>query len=77
MNPLEVVKEASKTAFNVAEHAVRTASFFATDEKKNERINICKACSEYILEKDKCSKCGCAMQRKASLEAAKCPINKW
>lgn len=77
MNPLEVVKEASKTAFNVVEHAAKTAVFFATYEKKTERLKICQTCSDYIADKDRCSKCGCFMQNKASLEAAKCPINKW
>lgn len=77
MNPLEVIKEASKTAINVAEHAIKTGNLFCSKEKAQERINVCLSCSDYIKDADKCCKCGCVMQRKTMVEAAKCPINKW
>jgi len=77
MNPLEVIKEASKTAVDVAGHAIKTGNLFCSKEKSDERMKICSVCPDYIIQSDKCCKCGCFMQRKTQLEAAKCPINKW
>ena len=41
------------------------------------RFNICKECPEFIKITSQCKKCGCFMNIKTKLEAAKCPINKW
>jgi hypothetical protein len=42
-----------------------------------ERMAICKACPELIPVLDQCKKCGCFMEFKTRLEAAKCPLGKW
>jgi hypothetical protein len=42
-----------------------------------ERMDICKACPELIPIVDQCKKCGCFMELKTKLEAAKCPLGKW
>ena len=41
------------------------------------RLELCKACSEFISLTTQCKKCGCVMSIKTKLEAAKCPIGKW
>jgi hypothetical protein len=42
-----------------------------------ERLTICRACPELIPVVDQCKKCGCFMEWKTKLEAAKCPLGKW
>jgi hypothetical protein len=42
-----------------------------------DRMNICKSCPELIKLTSQCKKCGCFMEIKTKLEAAKCPIGKW
>jgi hypothetical protein len=41
------------------------------------RMEICKACPELIPVINQCKKCGCLMELKTKLEAAKCPLGKW
>lgn len=47
------------------------------EEESNERLDICKLCPEFIAITSQCKKCGCFMNLKTKLEAAKCPIGKW
>jgi hypothetical protein len=42
-----------------------------------ERLNICKACPEYISATHQCKKCGCIMNLKTKLPNAECPLGKW
>ena len=42
-----------------------------------ERMEICKACPELIKGLNQCKQCGCFMEFKTRLEAAKCPLSKW
>lgn len=48
-----------------------------TDEKAEQRFDICKACPELISLTSQCKKCGCVMSLKTKLESASCPIGKW
>ena len=41
------------------------------------RYAICLACPELIQATKQCKKCGCFMNAKTKLEAAKCPLGKW
>lgn len=50
---------------------------FAPEEEQIRRMEICKSC-EYFSEEDvRCRKCGCFLEQKTSLTAAKCPVQKW
>jgi uncharacterized paraquat-inducible protein A len=42
-----------------------------------QRLEICKVCPAFRPKTQRCSKCGCFMQLKATLTLAKCPIGKW
>lgn len=48
-----------------------------TEEVFDTRLTICMECPELIPAINQCTKCGCLMELKAKLEAAKCPIGKW
>jgi hypothetical protein len=41
------------------------------------RLEICKACPEFLKPTSQCKKCGCFMPLKTKLAEAVCPINKW
>ena len=50
---------------------------YVTEEVAEERLTICKACSELIQSSTICKKCGCFMNLKVKLERAACPLKKW
>ena len=47
------------------------------EELKADRLAICAECPFFIKRSKRCSKCGCYMKLKTSLEQAKCPVGKW
>jgi peptide deformylase len=50
---------------------------YVSDEKANERYEICLSCPELINITKQCKQCGCFMAVKTKLLEAVCPINKW
>jgi len=50
---------------------------YVSDDLHSDRLNICKACPEFISLTTQCKKCGCVMNFKTKLEKATCPIGKW
>jgi hypothetical protein len=56
---------------------VKPSTQWADEETANERFSICKACPELVKLTKQCKKCGCFMNVKTKLEAAKCPLGKW
>lgn len=63
------------TVRNVVDHAVKTGKVKTDDNKLRTRRSICSHC-EFMLN-TRCQKCGCFVSTKTTLEAAKCPINRW
>lgn len=49
----------------------------AAEELSISRMSICQSCPELIKLTTQCKQCGCIMNLKTKLEAAKCPIGKW
>jgi hypothetical protein len=49
----------------------------AEQELIDSRLAICKNCPELLALTTQCKKCGCFMNMKTRLSAAKCPIGKW
>ena len=45
------------------------------DDVFNERMKQCNDCKYYV--KQRCTHCGCFMDKKAKFKVAKCPIGKW
>lgn len=44
---------------------------------KEQRLEICRVCPEFIKFTHQCKKCGCLMDAKTKLAAASCPLGKW
>lgn len=49
----------------------------ANKDLAEKRLNICKDCPDFISLISQCKQCGCFMNIKTKLDAAKCPIGKW
>lgn len=49
---------------------------FATDEKAEERINLCAQCDKFN-DLGLCTECGCVMAAKVKIETSSCPLGKW
>lgn len=73
------------TPMQMAQGLVRTAGAAlangrVTEEVRNKRYDVCKACPAFIEDSKRCSECGCFMEAKTWVNAdAKilCPLNKW
>ncbi len=55
-----------------------------TDEEVATIVAVCKGCDKYVVDKKRCSVCGCgvstgglAIFNKARLEMERCPKDKW
>lgn len=72
----QIAEQMSTTVQNV-KAVVNTAIPTVTEENRNKRFEICKACPEFMELTSQCKKCGCFMKVKTALESAKCPMGKW
>ena len=68
--------------FNLSETLINTlrvykerGALIAQEPIQESRINNCLNCEHFA--RGTCKKCGCFMNVKVRLEAAKCPIGKW
>lgn len=46
-------------------------------ELKEDRLAICRSCEFFNHRLEQCTKCGCFMRLKTTLNRAHCPIQKW
>ena len=44
---------------------------------RNQRLEICNSCDEFVKKISFCRTCGCYMPVKTWLPKAKCPLKKW
>jgi hypothetical protein len=49
----------------------------APEDVATSRLDICKACPEFIGITRQCKNCGCVMNLKVKLQDSGCPIGKW
>jgi hypothetical protein len=66
-----------QTAKEVAKDVMAGNNILSDDVEINRRKEICKACEHIMSQGFLCSKCGCFMEAKTRILAAKCPIAKW
>ena len=53
------------------------SKYFLSEEESEKRLNICKACSNFIKLTQMCNKCMCIMPMKVKLAPVSCPEDKW
>jgi hypothetical protein len=50
-------------------------SDMATEQQKNNWLEICKSCDKYGI--NKCNECGCLLVTIMTYSKSTCPLNKW
>lgn len=75
MNILKRVKKNMKENVDPLD-LLNPKNYHNDDRLSQERLNICHQCP-HLMAGAVCSQCGCMMQMKVKLTAAKCPIEKW
>lgn len=73
----EQAKNTTLLIADVIRNAIENNTIFAKPEEKVRRYDICQACEFFERNSKRCTKCGCYMENKTGLTAAKCPVNKW
>ena len=43
----------------------------------NERMEICKGCDRFQVDKQTCELCGCFLPLKVTMANMRCPIDRW
>ena len=68
--------------FNLSETLINTLKVYreggavlASEGKQETRIKLCLDCKDF--KEGRCNLCGCFMDVKVRIEAAKCPAGKW
>jgi hypothetical protein len=67
--------DALKTILDVLKTAKETGKIKASPELVEKRLKICGFCEHY--NGITCKSCGCIMDIKTALHAAKCPLDRW
>ncbi|NDB27945.1 hypothetical protein EB151_00135 [archaeon] len=52
-------------------------AMFASKHIYKQRMDICKACPEYMQRIYTCRECGCFMPAKSKIANIRCPKDKW
>lgn len=71
-----IVQQATNLAKSTAVH-IATGAGKVSQEEFDRRLSICGNCEFLVAEKNRCGKCGCFLQNKASWETSSCPIGRW
>ena len=79
---MSFLKKLAARTKEVAEQAAAAAAaafeeIKVTDEQREERYAMCRACEHFLSTTTSCTKCGCFMAAKTYLSGAECPIGKW
>lgn len=73
----EMASNLTKSLIKTAKALVSGDEISAVGEVREKRMKICKSCSWYIKEKQRCAHCGCVVPVKIFLKEESCPIGKW
>lgn len=65
----------AKTGWDAAKGLVQGNGFMASAEVAETRLNICKGCEHYT--ENRCTQCGCWMDKKVQIKVSSCPVGKW
>lgn len=73
----QMVKNVALSIVNNVQSVLQGNNFKSSTNDASERLSVCKACSFFDKEQERCKKCGCKLAIKTYLKAEKCPIGKW
>ncbi len=72
----DMAKNLAKTAKDAFKLWLKDGTLFADNETAKARISICLEC-EFMNEDNRCTVCGCHLDKKVKLQASYCPKAKW
>lgn len=61
---------------NILSNAIRSGKILADKDVVSKRIEICKNC-RHLTDTNRCTVCGCFVNKKAGIKVEKCPLNLW
>lgn len=62
---------------DVGQDVAEGNGFLASEEKAQERMNICMECPQFDQNHKRCYLCGCFMEHKIKFKSSSCPAAKW
>lgn len=62
---------------DVGQDAVAGNGFLVSEEKAQERMNVCMECPQFDPNHKRCYLCGCFMEAKIKFKSSECPAAKW
>lgn len=70
--------ELAQFCFKVVDHVLEYEdSFRVSEEKQQERMNICRGCEDFDAKRLLCRECGCFLPMRTFGAFSECPIKKW
>ena len=72
---LQQARNLAKQAWISGTGVLQGKALLASADKAYKRLEICSTCE--FFKENRCSKCGCFMDKKIHLELSQCPVNKW
>lgn len=70
-------KNLAEFSFELIKNALETGALHVSEEVKNQRLEICRACDKYDPDQIRCTECGCFLEHKAEFSLDSCPLEKW
>jgi hypothetical protein len=76
-NPISLAKNLVVTTADTVRHVSQGGPLAASSEKIKLRMDTCAACQCFDAKSKRCNLCGCFMELKVKMDAARCPASKW
>jgi len=70
-------KNLAEFSFELIKNAIQTGALQVSEEVKNQRLEICRACDKYDAGQIRCIECGCFLEAKTGFSLDSCPLGKW
>jgi len=73
----QMARNVLKQAWLSSKDVMAGRQFLANKDVVQKRVDICNSCEFLQKSQNRCTKCGCYMDKKVNLASAYCPLNKW
>lgn len=73
----EQMKNFKEFAQSVGQGVAEGNGLLISEEKRQQRENVCMECNQFNPESKRCYICGCFMEHKIKFRSSECPLSKW
>lgn len=73
----KMVKNATGSVIKNVKSVIHGNNLNVSEDEKEKRLNICRACPYFEKTQERCSQCGCFLSVKTYLKAERCPLSRW